>query len=370
MTADRGRSVCRSRRDRPLDRRGQPRRRSPRGARRRRRARAGPRPGRGTRSPAAWRTAGSGPGRGRSSPRAWLGPPAGRAPRDSPPPGRRPARRPRARLAAHGPPRPGRRRTSATTRRSIRSHSSARGRSSAKTATPAGAAWLVLGLELAQRPARRRDHLQGADHPPAVVGYGAARRSPGRAPPAGRAAPRRPRGRPPPPAPDASAGSAPGPANSPRKQRLEVERGPADEQHALAPRLDLGDRLPGPAPVLGDAGRFPGVEHVDQVMRNSPPLRQRRLGGADVHPAVERHRVERDDLGPEPARQRHADRRLARRGRAGQVNRAMQRIIEHVVHHPGIASLQQGHGLRRRQPRREAVKNRPDAGQERRPFVT
>ena len=131
----------------------------------------------------------------------------------------------------------------------------------------------------------------------------------------------------------------PRPLEQPPEQRLEVERGPADEQDAtLAARLDPGDRRQGPAPVVGDAGRLPRVEHVDQVMRHPPALGQGRLGRADVHPPVERHRVERDDLGPEPPRQRHADRRLAQGGRAGQVDRAMERILEHVVHRPGLHS--------------------------------
>ena len=198
----------------------------------------------------------------------------------------------------------------------------------------------VLVLELAQRPAGRRDDLQGADHPPAVVGmephggHRVERRQPcmqGRVTLAVGLVLER----------STERGVGPRSGEQTPKQRLEVERGPPDKKGTLAARLDLGDCRQGPVSVLGDAGRFPGVEHVDQVMRNSSTLRQRRLGGADVHPAVERHRIEGDDLGPEPARQRNANRRLAYRGRACQVNRSMQWMIEHVVHHPGIAALRQ-----------------------------
>ena len=54
-----------------------------------------------------------------------------------------------------------------------------------------------------------------------------------------------------------------------------------------------------------------------------------RLGRRDIHTAVQGHRVERDHLGIEPPRQRHADGRLARGRRPRQIDRAMKQIWEH-----------------------------------------
>ena len=73
----------------------------------------------------------------------------------------------------------------ATTRRSIRSRSSSRGRSRANTAHARRGGAVVLGLEPAERPAGRREDLQGPDDPPAIVGWSRAavdrveRRQPG-----------------------------------------------------------------------------------------------------------------------------------------------------------------------------------------------
>ncbi len=59
-------------------------------------------------------------------------------------------------------------------------------------------------------------------------------------------------------------------------------------------------------------------QHVHQVVRHGGTLGGRRLGRADVHAPVQRHRVHGNDLGADPPRQLDADRRLAGGRRAGQ----------------------------------------------------
>ena len=59
------------------------------------------------------------------------------------------------------------------------------------------------------------------------------------------------------------------------------------------------------------------IGHVDQVVGHCGPFRRRRLGGADVHPPIDLHRIAADDLDrtsiPDAAgRQLHGERRLSR----------------------------------------------------------
>ena len=67
--------------------------------------------------------------------------------------------------------------------------------------------------------------------------------------------------------------------------------------------------------VIGGGTGFVGVENIDQVMRHARPFGVGRLGGADIHPAVDLHRVAGDDLAPESLGERKRERALARRGR-------------------------------------------------------
>ena len=76
-------------------------------------------------------------------------------------------------------------------------------------------------------------------------------------------------------------------------------------------RQDLVDRGSGGHLVPGDCRLVGDVEHVEQMMRDAAPLGDRQLRGADVHAAVQLHRVGVDDLGGTPVR---GERR--RRGRA------------------------------------------------------
>jgi hypothetical protein len=108
---------------------------------------------------------------------------------------------------------------------------------------------------------------------------------------------------------------------------LQVERSSAHKQHMLPARFDLVDRLERPGAIVGDARGFRGVEDIDQMMRNPGALGHRGLCGADVQAAVQRHRVEGDHLRTEALGERDADGCFAGGGGAGEVHRAMERVV-------------------------------------------
>ena len=132
---------------------------------------------------------------------------------------------------------------------------------------------LVLDLEVLKGPAGHRDQPPycGGTYLPPVVGMQPSRGLPGRAPRAGRealaspllfSASRSRRSR--------SPGSEPGPSKSPRSSALSDRGVPPTNNGAFAPDLDRLDDLDRPvAQVTGDAGGFPGVDHVDQVVRHT-----------------------------------------------------------------------------------------------------
>ena len=73
------------------------------------------------------------------------------------------------------------------------------------------------------------------------------------------------------------------------------------------------------------------------MMRHVAPLGHRRLGGADVHAAIQRHRIERNDFGVDPPRQFDADRRFAGRRGAGEIPGGLrQSLIDRAIRFPLI----------------------------------
>ena len=78
--------------------------------------------------------------------------------------------------------------------------------------------------------------------------------------------------------------------------RLQVQAGAADEQRALAARLDVGNRVARRDLEARHRPVFRRVGDVDQVVRDRGSLADRGLGRPDVEPAVDLHRVDRDDL--------------------------------------------------------------------------
>ncbi len=93
-----------------------------------------------------------------------------------------------------------------------------------------------------------------------------------------------------------------GPLEEPTEQALQIERSPADEQDLAATRTDLLGGSPGGSEVLGDAEFVAGVHEVDQVVRHPLAIGGAWFGGADIHAAIDGHRVERQDLGPQSPR--------------------------------------------------------------------
>ncbi len=214
---------------------------------------------------------------------------------------------------------------------------------------------VVLVLKGAERPSGGRGDFQGANDPPLVVRVQARGRE--------RIELREPRvqGRAPLQAglgfkllAEVRVGA--GPFEQTAKQGLEIEGRTSHEHSPTPPRHDLCDHVDGPAPILRHAGRFPGVEHVDQVMRNSLALGEGRFCRADIHAAIKRHRIERDDLGPDPARQRDTNGRLPRGCRSGQVNGVMKRVFVRVHVASGFQR-----GRIARSSLAESVDDRPDA---------
>ena len=103
--------------------------------------------------------------------------------------------------------------------------------------------------------------------------------------------------------------------------RAHVQPGATDEQRPLPARLDVGDRRARERLRPDDRPLLRRIGDVDQMMFHGISLGDRRFGGADVHPSIHLHRVERDDLGiaqprvRDPARRRTSRWRSDRRGR-------------------------------------------------------
>jgi hypothetical protein len=102
------------------------------------------------------------------------------------------------------------------------------------------------------------------------------------------------------------------------QQRLQVQRRPADEQHLAPAPPDLLDAPVRRFEVLRQAEILVRLDNVNQVVRNRAPLVGRRLGRADVHCTVYRHRIERNDLRADPSGKLDAHSRLSGGGRAGE----------------------------------------------------
>ena len=104
---------------------------------------------------------------------------------------------------------------------------------------------------------------------------------------------------------------------APGDERVDVQPRTADDDRQFSPRENIvhaGGRL---RRIARDGVIFRGVGDVDHMVRHALHLFRRWLGRADVHAAVDLHRVGRDDLAAQALRERHAERGLARGGRAG-----------------------------------------------------
>src|SRR5699024_11614789 len=78
--------------------------------------------------------------------------------------------------------------------------------------------------------------------------------------------------------------------------RAHVESGAADEDGTVTAAADIGDGGPGAGLEVIDVRLGGDVEDIDEMVRDPAPLLDRQFGGADVHAAIELHRVRVDDL--------------------------------------------------------------------------
>ena len=104
---------------------------------------------------------------------------------------------------------------------------------------------------------------------------------------------------------------------APGDERVDIQPRAADDDRQFCARENVIYTSGGLLGVARDGVVFRGIGDVDHVVRHALHLFRRGLGRADVHAAVDLHRVGRDDLAAEPLRKRHAERGLARGGRAG-----------------------------------------------------
>ncbi len=90
---------------------------------------------------------------------------------------------------------------------------------------------------------------------------------------------------------------------------------PDDDRHRTAFRdgLDVCRRR---LLIAGDRRGLGDIQHVELVVRDPATLGDRQFCGADVHAAVELHRVGIHDLATDPLGHRQRQRRLSGAGRA------------------------------------------------------
>ena len=96
----------------------------------------------------------------------------------------------------------------------------------------------------------------------------------------------------------------------------DVEAGAADKDRDLAAFFYVSDHGVDEVLVLRDARGLGNVPDVKQMVRDTPSLRLRELGGANVHARIELHGVGVDDLAVKFQCQVHRQVGLARGGRA------------------------------------------------------
>ena len=104
--------------------------------------------------------------------------------------------------------------------------------------------------------------------------------------------------------------------------RLQIKAGSSAEDRGNAPLRKPVHRPFRVLSVIGGAVRGVRRNEIKQVMGNARPLRLRWLGGADIHVAVDLHRVASHDLAAKAFGQPKRKRRLARGGRTDQGDRA------------------------------------------------
>ena len=91
------------------------------------------------------------------------------------------------------------------------------------------------------------------------------------------------------------------------QQCAKIETGAARDDREPSAAGDAGEGLARePAPVSGGEGLV-GVDDIKQVVRNQGALVRRRLGGADLHLAIDGYGIAADDLAGELLRQTNGE---------------------------------------------------------------
>lgn len=104
------------------------------------------------------------------------------------------------------------------------------------------------------------------------------------------------------------------------EQRAQIKSGATGNDRQFATLRDSRDGLASQPRIVSRCARPVWREDVQQMMRHERPFFVRRLRGADLHAAVDRDRVARDNLGGKVFRKSNCERRLAACRRSGDNN--------------------------------------------------
>ena len=102
------------------------------------------------------------------------------------------------------------------------------------------------------------------------------------------------------------------------QKRTQVEASPTDKQWHTVSFQDGVTRFERRSQKLSCGKLFVWFPQVEQVMRHRSPLCWGRFRGSDIHPAIDRHGVETDDLSSDLTGETDPDGGLPRGGRPGQ----------------------------------------------------
>ncbi len=87
------------------------------------------------------------------------------------------------------------------------------------------------------------------------------------------------------------------------KQGFDVHGSAAGGDGGLAAGLDVRDGILGQFQKAVHAEGFAGFYDIDKVVGDLPAALGIRLGGADIHPPIDFHRIDADDFGIKPTGQ-------------------------------------------------------------------
>jgi hypothetical protein len=101
------------------------------------------------------------------------------------------------------------------------------------------------------------------------------------------------------------------------EKAFEIQRRTANKQRLSPTRTNIGNRYRGRIDILRNAKLNARLDNIEQMVWHCISLWARGLRGTDVHSAINRHGIKRDNLRADPPGKRNPDGRLADGGRAG-----------------------------------------------------